>query len=114
MSSAKFATPLRGEVYWVDFNPVIGSEQGNRRPGLIVSPNSLNKIPNNHTVSVLPITSHGTEDPVRMFVDTGEVKGMTLIQQVRVLDKRRLESLAGSVDPARMQEILLRLRQFFT
>jgi mRNA interferase MazF len=104
----------RGELFWVDLNPVIGSEQGNRRPCLVISPNALNRIGGNRTVMVLPITSKGQEDKLRMPLRAGDIEGFALIQQQRVLDKRRLQRSAGHIEPVRMDEILQRIRQFYT
>jgi mRNA interferase MazF len=104
----------RGEIFWVDLNPVIGSEQANRRPCLVISPNALNRIGGNRTVMVLPITSKGQEDKLRMPLRAGDVEGFALIQQQRVLDKSRLQRSAGHIEPFRMHEILQRIRHFYT
>jgi mRNA interferase MazF len=114
MSSAVFPQPRRGEIYWADLNPVIGSEQGNRRPVLIVGPDALNRIAANNTVITLPITSKGKEDRLTLWVQAEGAKGYAILNQVRTLDKRRLQSLAGPVDPAQLAEILTRLRQIFS
>lgn len=108
------ATPRRGEIYWVDLNPVIGSEQGNRRPCLIVSPDALNRIARFNTVTVVPITSQGNADATRLPVSAGEITGFAIIHQVRSLDKRRLEKLAGHVSSSELQPVLVRLQQYFT
>lgn len=114
MSLAEFPQPRRGEIYWADLNPVIGSEQGDRCPVLIVGPDALNRIPVNNTVITLPITSQGTADRLTLWVEADSAKGYAILNQVRTLDKRRLQSLAGAVAPAQLAEILLRLRQLFS
>lgn len=114
MSSAVYPQPRRGEIYWADLNPVMGSEQGNRRPVLIVGPDALNRIAANNTVITLPITSKGREDRLSLWVEADGAQGYAILNQVRTLDKRRLQSLAGTVEPTQLAEALVRLRQLFT
>lgn len=106
-------TPSVGDVFWVDFNPVVGSEQGERRPCVIVSPDALNHVERNPIVTVLPITSKGHASPLRMPV-SGQVKGFALINQVRSIDKTRLARLSGSVTDDELTKILATLRNFFS
>lgn len=110
----KFANPKHGEVYWVDFNPTIGSEQGHRRPCVIVSPNSLNGISTNRTVIVLPISNQGDGDKLRVSVSGGKTTGFALIHQIRVIDKCRLQELIELLPNRIMGTIRITLQQFFT
>jgi mRNA interferase MazF len=115
MSLGAVSTPSRGEVYWVDFNPVVGSEQGERRPCVIVSPDTANHVEGNNTVVVLPITSKGKANPLRIPIQ-GDVTGFALIQQIRVIDKKRLtlrNGKAGCVTPDELGQILDTLGNFF-
>lgn len=114
LSSAEFPQPRRGEIYWADLNPVIGSEQANRRPVLVIGPDALNRIAANHTVITVPITSKGKGDRLTLWVEADEAKGYAILNQVRTLDKRRLQSLAGVIAPEQLAEALLRLRQLFS
>lgn len=110
---AKFV-PSQGEVYWVDFNPVVGSEQGERRPCVVVSPNAVNHIEANPIITVLPITGKGRASPLRIPVQGAVVTGFALINQVRSIDKRRLQKSGGSLSKRELETILQTLRNFFS
>ena len=70
----------RGEVFYADLSPVVGSEQGGIRPVLIVQ----NEIGNRHSPTVIAaaITS-----------------SVVLLEQIRTLDKHRLRERAGQITP---------------
>lgn len=106
-------TVRRGQVYWVVLDPIVGSEQAGRRPCIIVSPNAVNRIEGFPMVSVVPVTTKGEQDSVRLPVSTGGIVGFALVHQVRSLDKRRLETLSGELEPRELAPILTRLQQFF-
>lgn len=86
-------TIKRGEIYYAELNPVIGSEQGGNRPVLIIS----NDIGNKHspTVIVAAITSKQTKHKIPTHCYLTNVEGMpadsiVLLEQLRTLDKKRL------------------------
>lgn len=89
----------RGDIYYANLNPVVGSEQGGRRPVLIVS----NDIGNTHspTVIILPITSRvQTKAKLPTHTEVNNVEGLDknsliLAEQIRTIDKRRLEGYVG-------------------
>jgi mRNA interferase MazF len=77
-----------GEVYWVDLDPVIGSEQGGRRPVLILSDESLHRI--SGRILVCPITSNRQSWPTKVIIPPGcVVSGALLTDQARMLDRMR-------------------------
>lgn len=91
----------RGEIYYAELNPVIGSEQGGRRPVLIIS----NDVGNKHspTVIVAPITSRvhtkaklPTHTLIEHF-DGLDRNSIILLEQVRTIDKQRLEQYIGMI-----------------
>lgn len=90
----------RGEVWYADLSPVIGSEQGGFRPILIVQ----NDVGNKHspTTIAVPITSRFTKKPLPThvpLVGCGLSKdSIALCEQVRTIDKRRLKNKMGQVD----------------
>jgi mRNA interferase MazF len=94
----------RGEIYFADLEPVVGSEQGGRRPVIIVQ----NNVGNTHapTTIVVPVTSKGrakAQLPTHMpLVDVAGLKAdsIALAEQVRVLDKARLEKYLGILPSA--------------
>lgn len=92
----------RGEVFYADLSPVVGSEQGGVRPVLIVQ----NEIGNRHSPTVIAaaITSRWTKPacPPHQYpaADTGLAKdSVVLLEQIRTLDKHRLRERAGQITP---------------
>ncbi len=83
---------LRGDIYWADLNPVIGSEQGGLRPVLILSHNVFNE--KSGTVIAVAITSQPQRAgyPLTMeFVDTElPKKSWVKISQIRILSTKRI------------------------
>ena len=101
-------TIKRGDIYYADLNPVIGSEQGGTRPVLIIS----NDIGNKHspTVIIAAITSKRTKSglPTHYYLDG--VKGLPensiiLFEQLRTLDKKRLKECLTRLDEHSMEAI---------
>ncbi len=90
----------RGEIYYADLSPVIGSEQGGYRPVLIVQNNKGNKF--STTIIVAPISSKMTKNPLPTHVvienECLEKKSMVLLEQIRTIDKQRIRDKVGEVD----------------
>lgn len=106
---------LRGEVYQADLNPVAGSEQGGRRPVLIVSRNALNA--NAPIVVVVPLT--GRENKRRLYPTHVELTAgegglskdsVALCEQVRAISKNRLKKKLWQVSPQKMSVVDAALR----
>lgn len=93
---------LRGEIYYADLSPVLGSEQGGVRPVLVVQNNIGNKY--SPTVIAAAITSKLTKAklPTHIAVEEGQFglskASVILLEQLRTLDKRRLRERIGSLD----------------
>lgn len=92
----------RGEIYYADLSPVIGSEQGGIRPVLIIQNDVGNKY--SPTVIAAAITSQKdkTKLPTHISVeanDSGLAKdSIVLLEQVRTIDKQRLKEKMGCLD----------------
>lgn len=92
----------RGEIYYADLSPVVGSEQGGIRPVLIVQ----NDIGNKHSPTVIAaaITSKKEKSRLPTHIPvTAQSCGLSkdsvvLLEQVRTLDKRRLKERMGELD----------------
>lgn len=92
----------RGDIYYADLSPVIGSEQGGKRPVLIIS----NDIGNKHspTVIVASITSRvRSKAKLPTHIVISDFKGLEknsiiLLEQIRTLDKQRLQEYLGTFD----------------
>ena len=99
----------RGEIYYADLSPVVGSEQGGVRPVLIVQNDVGNKF--SPTVIAAAITSQRDKNnlPTHIEVDArncGLAKdSIVLLEQVRTIDKRRLEERMGSLDTGDMGKV---------
>lgn len=99
----------RGEVFYADLSPVVGSEQGGVRPVLIVQNDMGNRY--SPTVIAAAITSKQdkTNLPTHIGIKAGE-GGLTrdsvvLLEQIRTLDKRRLRERAGCIETETQRNI---------
>ena len=99
----------RGEIYYADLSPVIGSEQGGVRPVLIIQNDVGNKY--SPTVIAAAITSQRdkTNLPTHIKVDADDCglskDSIVLLEQVRTIDKQRLKERMGSLDLRSMDRV---------
>ena len=98
----------RGQVYYADLRPVVGSEQGGIRPCLIIQ----NDMGNTHspTVIVVPMTRQKKNDlPTHIAVSTEDycldINTTILLEQIRTIDKSRLSSFVGRLSDSTMQKV---------
>lgn len=99
----------RGDVYYADLRPVVGSEQGGVRPVLILQ----NNVGNRHSPTVIaaPITSRQAKARLPTHVEVGGglprlcPNSIVLLEQLRTLDKRRLREYIGALDTEGMRRI---------
>ena len=99
----------RGEVFYADLSPVVGSEQGGVRPVLIVQ----NDVGNRHSPTVIAaaITSQTGKARLPTHIElSAKTYGLpkdsvVLLEQIRTLDKRRLREHMGRLDEAQMQRV---------
>lgn len=83
--------PRWGQIYWVDFSPVLGSEQAGKRPAVVVSNEVLNQ--HGSVVVVVPITSQPAKRiyPHEVALPAGAIEaGRVLCNQVRTVTKERV------------------------
>lgn len=99
----------RGDIYYADLRPVIGSEQGGIRPVLILQ----NNVGNRHSPTVIaaPITSKMGKPrlPTHVSLDK-HTEGLhcgsiVLLEQLRTIDKSRLREPVGALDTSEMERI---------
>jgi mRNA interferase MazF len=99
-------TVKRGDIYYADLSPVVGSEQGGVRPVLIVQNDVGNKF--SPTVIAAAITSQTGKArlPTHINIAGGSVglskDSVILLEQIRTIDKRRLREHMGHLDDANM------------
>ena len=104
----------RGDVYYADLRPVVGSEQGGVRPVLIIQ----NDVGNRHSPTVIcaAITSqmHKAKLPTHVELDSRKCElvraSVVLLEQVRTIDKRRLKERVCHLDSWIMEKVDLALK----
>lgn len=104
MVRIKSSQPLRGEIYWVNLDPTIGSEIQKTRPCLIFSINAYNK--EMSRVIIIPITSN-VEDvqPFHVVLDVNGKKGKLITDQIRCIDKKRLRGRMDTISLGKISEV---------
>lgn len=99
----------RGDIFYADLSPVVGSEQGGQRPVLIVQNNTGNHF--STTVIVAPITTQSQKRPLPTHAKlTSKVTGIprnsvVLLEQIRTVDKQRLMDQIDHLDDQLMKEV---------
>ncbi len=110
-------TCKRGDIFYADLSPVVGSEQGGLRPVLIIQNDVGNRY--SPTVIAAAITSRTGKTKLPTHIDVGvgctssaadRMPGLSrdsviLLEQVRTLDKRRLREKMGHLDDAMMDRV---------
>ncbi|MBQ8683945.1 MAG: type II toxin-antitoxin system PemK/MazF family toxin [Clostridia bacterium] len=102
-------TVHRGDIYYADLSPVVGSEQGGIRPVLIVQ----NDVGNRFSPTVIAAAITSQKDKTRLpthiqlqAVGSGLAKdSIVLLEQIRTLDKRRLKERMGRLDEVSMNRV---------
>ena len=102
-------TVKRGDIYYADLSPVVGSEQGGIRPVLIVQNDVGNKF--SPTVIAAAITSQKDKSKLPTHIQLpsdgcGLARdSVVLLEQIRTIDKKRLKEKMGRLDQTSMDEI---------
>ena len=105
---------LRGDIVLANLEPSFGSEQGRTRPVIIIQNNILNQY--SPTTIIAPITSkvYEKEYPTNVFLNkenSGLDKDSTLLlNQIRVIDKRRIIKKLGFLDEEIMRKVYLAIK----
>jgi len=102
-------TIKRGEIYYADLSPVVGSEQGGIRPVLIVQ----NDVGNRHSPTVIAAAITSRQEKAKLpthisldAVSCGLAKdSVVLLEQVRTLDKKRLKERMGELGSDDMHRV---------
>ena len=101
----------RGEIYYADLSPVVGSEQGGVRPVLIIQNDVGNKY--SPTVIVAAITSQINKAKIPTHVELPAIQynlpkdSVVLLEQIRTIDKRRLKDKLSTLDNEKMRKVNL-------
>lgn len=97
----------RGEVYWVNLDPTVGTEIKKTRPALVVSPDDLNAVL--PRVIIVPLTSKGQSLGCRPEVVFDGRPARILLDQIRCVDKRRLLGKLGEIELDIWHPVLLEM-----
>lgn len=99
----------RGELYYADLSPVVGSEQGGVRPVLIVQNDVGNKY--SPTIIAAAVTSKINKAKLPTHIELHsnayglQKDSVILLEQIRTLDKRRLKERIGALNESTMSEV---------
>lgn len=99
----------RGDIYYADLSPVVGSEQGGVRPVLIIQNNVGNRF--SPTVIAAAITSQNSKAKlpthIRLYADNSGLSrdSVVLLEQIRTLDKKRLKEKMGTLNSSDMYKV---------
>ena len=100
----------RGDIYYADLSPVVGSEQGGVRPVLIIQNDTGNRY--SPTVIAAAITSQTGKAKLPTHIDLPvdhscglSRDSVVLLEQIRTLDKKRLREHMGRLDEEQMQRV---------
>lgn len=97
----------RGEVYWVNLDPTVGTEVRKTRPALVVSPDDMNAaLPR---VIIAPLTSKGQPLGCRPELQFKGKPTRILLDQIRTVDKQRLSGKMGEIPLEIWHSVLLEM-----
>ena len=99
----------RGDIYYADLSPVVGSEQGGIRPVLVIQ----NNVGNRHSSTIIcaAITSkmNKAKLPTHIEISTKDYRivrnSVILLEQIRTIDKQRLKEYVCHIDGTTMQKV---------
>lgn len=105
MPSASSSNIERGDVFWVDLEPVRGSEIAKVRPCVVLSSNEINR--RRRTVVIVPLTStpEVVRFPLVVAVPSAGANSKARTEQLRNVDKARLQRKIGRTSPSDLDEI---------
>ena len=99
----------RGEIYFADLDPHYGSEQGGKRPVIVIQNNTGNKFA--PTVIVAAVTSNVSKkpnQPTHVLIEQNPAfsrPSVVLLEQIFTIDKERIQRLLGQTTPDEMYQI---------
>jgi len=110
-----FTYPRRGEVWFVNLNPVDGHEQGGDRPALIISVDKLNAGPSN-LCTIIPVTTkyRGIPGHIEIIPSEGGLdrKSYAMCEQIRTISQNRLRSRFGCISDGTLAKVERFIRIF--
>jgi mRNA interferase MazF len=101
----------RFDVFLVNLDPTIGSEIQKTRPGVVISPDEMNK--HIATVIIAPMTTKGQPYPTQIACQFQSQEGQIVLDQIRTVDKKRLVKRLGQIRAGEQQMVLETLAELF-
>jgi mRNA interferase MazF len=101
----------RFEVYLVNLDPTVGHEMRKLRPGVIISPDEMNR--HVQTVIVAPMTTKGQPYPTRVACTFQGKRGQIVLDQIRAIDRIRLVKRLGKLNSGQSAGVLAVLGAMF-
>ncbi|MDO5027549.1 MAG: type II toxin-antitoxin system PemK/MazF family toxin [Tissierellia bacterium] len=98
----------RGDVFYADLSPVVGSEQGGVRPVLVIQNDMGNRYSPTIIIAAITSQTNKTKIPTHVKVEPGiglPKNSVVLLEQVRTIDKKRLRDKVGTFDEKAMIHI---------
>ncbi len=99
------------DIYWVAFDPTLGSEIQKTRPAIVVSPMPMNKVVK--TLIVVPLTKTVIDWPFRTKILSSGKLSSAACDQIRSVATKRLQGKIGSLNLGEQQAVLQILQQIF-
>jgi len=97
----------KGEMYYADLSPVVGSEQGGIRPVIILQNDKGNRY--SPTTIIASVTSRKKKSHlpthIKIKIPNSKRKSVVMLEQVRTIDKSRLSEYIGKLDDGTMKKI---------
>lgn len=101
----------RGEICWVILDPTKGSEQAGRRPGVVISPDSMNDVLK--TRVIVPLTKQKKEWPSRVDTTFQNTIGQAQCEQIRTVSLNRLDGPVEKISDLELVEILSTIKALY-
>ena len=99
----------RGDIYYADLSPIVGSEQGGLRPVLIIQNDVGNRYSPTVIVTAITSSSNNTKLPTHISLsarnDLLNKDSVILLEQIRTIDKQRLREKIGHLDIDTMNQV---------
>lgn len=100
----------KGDIYYVDFDPVLGSEQGGTRPALIIQNDKGNEHSPCTIVAIITSRSNKTRIPTHIDLLATALNGLSKdsmieLEQIRTIDKKRLKWRCGRIGKATQMQV---------
>jgi mRNA interferase MazF len=100
------------DVYVIELDPTIGTENKKTRPCVVISPDSINR--NLTTIIIAPLTHTIKRFPSRVNCKFNNEDGQVVLEQIRSIDKKRLKKKIGRLENSTAEQVKLILQTMFS